>query len=98
MTDQQMEFIINTLYAKQDVTPLEKDILDTWREIHKKPMDMNSAFNQMRQNEASHPDVLAKVRALPTTGQKRASDLTTSDVSYVLNMQLGFLIEKKLRK
>lgn len=39
--------LINLLRAKQIVTPLEKDILDTWNELQKTPFDMDSSQRQI---------------------------------------------------
>ena len=39
--------LINLLRTKQIVTPLEKDILDTWNELQKTPFDMDSSHDVM---------------------------------------------------
>ncbi|MBR3560197.1 MAG: hypothetical protein IKN81_01480 [Oscillospiraceae bacterium] len=95
MNDQQIELLINMLRAKGQITDLEKDIIDTYHELKKQPVDMNSAFRQMKSNELNHPDVLLKVTMMPTTGQKQASELTAQDLLYVLSAQFTFLLEKE---
>ena len=39
MTDQQISTLINVLRFTNQITPLQKDILDTWDELQKKPLD-----------------------------------------------------------
>ena len=53
--------LINLLRTKQIVTPLEKDILDTWNELQKTPFDMDSSQRQILSNAISHPDIAVKV-------------------------------------
>ena len=59
-------FLIDLLRLKQEITPLEKDILDTWNELQKNPFDMDSANKQILSNKISHLDIAAKGNALPT--------------------------------
>lgn len=87
--------LIDTLRAKQYITPLEKDILDTWNEIQKYPFDMNSAQRQVVSNDSNHPEITAAVTAMPTTVQKHRDQITETDVRYLLTMQLSGLIEKE---
>ena len=47
--------LIDTLRAKQYITLLEKDILDTWNELQKYPFDMNSEERQVISNDINHP-------------------------------------------
>ena len=47
--------LIALLRAKQYLTDLEKDILDTWDEWKKEPFDYNSAQRQVMQNNAKIP-------------------------------------------
>ena len=46
-------FLIDLLRLKQEITPLEKDILDTWNELQKNPFDMDSANKQILSNKIS---------------------------------------------
>lgn len=87
--------LIDTLRSKQYITPLEKDILDTWNEIQKYPFDMNSAQQQMVSNDIHHPEITAVVTAMPTTVQKPRDQITETDVRYLLTMQLSGLIKKE---
>ena len=47
MTDQQISAIINALRYTNRITPLQKDILDTWDTLHKNPFDTDSAHKQI---------------------------------------------------
>ena len=57
MTDQQISAIINALRYTNRITPLQKDILDTWDTLHKNPFDTESAHKQIVSNNESHPDI-----------------------------------------
>ena len=87
--------LIDTLRAKQYITPLEKNILDTWNELQKYPFDMNSAEQQVISNDINHPKIAAMVTAMPTTVQKPRENITETDLRYLLTMQLSGLIEKE---
>jgi len=87
--------LIDTLRAKQYITPLEKDILDTWNELQKYPFDMNSAERQVISNDINHPQIAAVVTAMPTTVPKPREQITETDLRYLLTMQLSGLIEKE---
>lgn len=87
--------LIDTLRAKQYITPLEKDILDAWNELQKYPYDMNSAERQVISNDINHPQIVAVVTAMPTTVPKPREQITETDLIYLLTMQLSGLIEKE---
>ena len=87
--------LIDALRAKQYITPLEKDILDTWNELQKYPFDMNSAEQQVVSNVINHPKIAAMVIAMPTTVQKPREQITETDLRYLLTLQLSGLIEKE---
>ena len=87
--------LIDTLRAKQYITPLEKDILDTWNELQKYPFDMNSAERQVISNDINHPQITAVVTAMPITVPKPREQITETDLIYLLTMQLSGLIEKE---
>ena len=83
------------LKQKKYITPLEKDILDTWNELQKYPFDMNSAERQVISNDINHPKIAALVTAMPTTVPKPREQITETDLRYLLTMQLSGLIEKE---
>lgn len=59
--------LIEWLHQEKSITPLEKDILDTWNELQKSPFDRSSAQRQIMQNNAKYPEILFTIQALPTT-------------------------------
>ena len=83
------------LKQKKYITPLEKDILDTWNELQKYPFNMNSAERQVISNDTNHPKIAALVTAMPTTVPKPREQITETDLRYLLTMQLSGLIEKE---
>ena len=87
--------MIEMLKQKKYITPLEKDILDTWNELQKYPFDMDSAEHQIISNDINHPKVAAMVKAMPTTVPKPREQITETDLRYLLTMQLSGLIEKE---
>lgn len=84
MTDQQISTLINVLRFTNQITPLQKDILDTWDELQKKPLDTDSAHKQITSNNFSHPDIFMAISSMPGVVQKTAADLTQDDTP-VLN-------------
>ena len=88
-------FLIEYLRQKQCITPLEKDILDTWNELQKSPFDRSSAQLQIMQNNAKHPEILAAIKALPTTVVRPFDQVTESDIRYNLEKQLAALAAKE---
>lgn len=49
--------LITFLQEKQYLTDLEKDILDTWKELQKNPFDCSAAQRQVLQNDAKYPEI-----------------------------------------
>ena len=86
---------IEVLKAKRMITPLEKDILDTWNELNKNPLTMESAERQVAMNDANHIDIFGKIALLPTTVPKPRYAITENDIRYNLANQLIMLIEKE---
>jgi len=87
--------LIEVLKAKSIITPLEKDILDTWNELHKNPFTRESAERQAVMNDANHKDIFDKIALLPTTVPKPRYAITENDIRYNLANQLDMLIEKE---
>ena len=88
-------FFIEYLKQKQYLTDLEKDILDTWNELQKSPFDRSSAQLQIMQNNAKHPEILAAIKALPTTETRPFEQATDSDIRYNLEKQFAALAAKE---
>ena len=91
----QVSILIEFLKGQRMNTSLEKDILDTWNEYQKNPLDMDSANRQIVSNNINHPDIFVKVTALPTTVLKPKEQITESDFRYILWEQLVFLVNKE---
>ena len=87
--------LIEYLRQKERITPLEKDILDTYNEIQKIPFDRNSAQTQILQNNEKYPEILAAITALPTTVLRPFDQVTESDIQYNLGKQLEALVSKE---
>lgn len=90
-----VSMLIEALKAKKMITPLEKDILDTWNELNKNPLAMESAERQVVMNDANHKDIFNKIALLPTTVSKPRYAITENDIRYNLANQLIMLIEKE---
>lgn len=82
--------LIDALRAKQYITLLEKDILDTWNELRKYPFDMNSAERQVISNDINHPKIAAMVTAMPTAVQKPRENIT---YNHGRSYELDFVVE-----
>lgn len=87
--------LIAYLRQKQYIADLEKDILDTWNELQKSPFDRSSAQLQIMQNNAKHPEILAAIKALPTTETRPFEQATDSDIRYNLEKQFAALAAKE---
>ena len=87
--------LIEGLRQAKCITPLEKDILDTWNELQKTPFDYRSAQMQVMKNDAKHPEILAAIKALPTTVVRPFDQVTESDIRYNLGKQLEALAVKE---
>ena len=90
-----VSILIEFLKSQRMITLLEKDILDTWNEYLKNPLDMDSANRQIVSNNINHPDILVKITALPTTVTKPKEQITETDLRYILGEQLLFLVDKR---
>ena len=88
--------IIELMKQKQVITPLEQDILDTYRELNKKPFERNSAIRQSQKNNVNHPDIFEEISTSPTTVVKPWAVISDEDVRFTLMSQLGALTEQEL--
>ena len=87
--------ITELLKQNRFITPLEQDILDTWNELQKHPLDMSSANQKIVSNNLKYPDIYTKVSVLPSTVQKPVQEITEIDLRYILDSQLTFLVQKE---
>lgn len=81
--------LMAALKVKQCRTDLEKDILDTWNELQKKPFDRSSAQRQVIQNALKYPELLAVIIAVYSSTQG------TVDIRDILEKQLMVLLMKE---
>ena len=88
-------FFIEYLRQKQHLTDLEKDILDTWNELQKNPIDCSAAQRQVLQNDAKYPEIFLAIAALPTTVSRPIERMTEFDIRYNLENQLAALAAKE---
>ena len=88
-------FLIEYFRQKQYLTDLEKDILDTWNELQKNPIDRSAAQKQVIQNNAKHPEIFVAIAALPATETRPFEQATDSDIRYNLENQLAALAAKE---
>jgi hypothetical protein len=96
LTDQQISEIVNMLRFKNEITPLQKDILDTWNTLHKVPFDAESAHKQITSNNSGHPDIFLSISALPGIVRIPAEMLTQDDMRFTLRRQLDGLVAKEM--
>ena len=90
-----LTLLIEGLQQAKCITPLEKDILDTWDELQKDPFDHNSARMQIMKNNESYPEIFAIIAALPMTVVRPYSQATECDIRYNLKSQLTALAVKE---
>ena len=91
-----VNMLIDALKAKQIITSLEKDILDTWNELYKQPFDEKSAKKQVDSNDITHPDICLTIATYPTTVRvSRSYQPTEADIKYNLKNQLILLAGKE---
>ena len=95
MTDQQISAFINILRVANQITPLEKDILDTWDALQKKPFDAENAQKQIISNNIHYPEVFAIISAMPDVIQKPFREVTQEDMIFNLHRQLEGLVAKE---
>lgn len=88
---------IQTLRANKMITPLQKDILDTWDVLNEEPFDVTKAQAQMRSNNINYPEMISTIGSMPDTVYKTAEMLTEEDIVFTLQKQLEILVAKEMR-
>ncbi len=96
MTDQQISALINALRYTKQITPRQKDILDTWDALQKKPFDTDTAYRQIVSNNMNHPDLFVAISAMPDVIQKPFDAVTQEDMIFNLRRQLEALAAKEM--
>lgn len=87
--------LIEYLRQRNELTDLERDILDTADEIQKTPFDRASAEWQAKKNNAKYPDMYGAIMALPNTTSIPWEQTTDKEVWSCLSHQLDCLIMKE---
>lgn len=96
MTDQQISALINALRYTKQITLRQKDILDTWDALQKKPFDTDTAYRQIVSNNMNHPDLFVAISAMPDVIQKPFDAVTQEDMIFNLRRQLDGLAAKEM--
>ena len=96
MTDQQISALINALHYTNQITPLQKDILDTWDALQKKPFDADAAHRQIVSNNVNYPDLFVAISAMPDVIKKPFDAVTQEDMIFNLRCQLEVLAAKEM--
>lgn len=96
MNNPQISILIATLRASKMITPLQKDILDTWDVLSEEPIDIQNAQAQMCSNNISYPDMIATIGSMPGVVYKSGSMLTKEDIRFTLEKQLEVLVAKEM--
>lgn len=91
-----VSMLIELLKEREVITSLEKDILDTYNELNKKPFDREAMIQQCQKNNINHPDIFIAISASPTMVLKPWVDASNEDVSANLTSQLISLVKKEL--
>ncbi len=96
MTDQQITTLINALRYADMITPLQKDILDTWDALQKKPFDAEVAHKQIVSNNVHYTELFVAISAMPGVIQKSFDRVTQEDMIFNLQCQLDGLAAKEI--
>ena len=80
---------------KKDVTEIEADILETFKECRQKPFQRQSAEKRMDKNHTRYGDIFAKAAVVPGVAPMPSSALPDADVISNLQYQLSMLAEKE---
>ena len=94
MVTRNLALWIAALRASKLLTPLQKDILDTWDVLKEEPFDLSKAQAQMRSNNISYPDMIVTIGSMPGVVYKL--ELTEEDIVFTLNKQLEVLVAKEM--
>ena len=90
-----LSVLIEMLKAKKDITDLESDILETFKEYKQKPFERKSAESRMEQNYTKYKDIFAKAAVIPGAVLRPSSVLSDQEIISNLEYQLSLLAEKE---
>lgn len=92
MNHKAIEVLVETLRHYHELTPFESDILETWDTVYLCPFDADKARQKLISNIANHPEVYAKVIAMPENARRPITQLTDEELKSNLNYQLDILV------
>lgn len=87
--------LIEILKAKKDITDLEADILETFKEYRRNPFERKSAEARMNQNYTKYMDIFAKAALVAGVAPQPSSTLSDQEIIGNLQYQISLLAEKE---
>lgn len=93
-----MDFIsTGTEILKQEnvLTPRQKDIIDTEKEILKSPLDRNTAIGQVEKNCMSYPELALGVTVPIAIRGRSLEQMANDNILKILRLQFGILMAEE---
>ena len=93
-----MDFIsTGTEILKQEnvLTPRQKDIIDTEKEVLKFPFDRNAAIGQVEKNCIRYPKLALGVTVPIAIRGRSLEQMTNDDILKILQLQFGILMAEE---
>ena len=93
-----MDFIsTGTEILKQEnvLTPRQKDIIDTEKEVLKFPFDRNTAIGQVEKNCMSYPELALGVTVPIAIRGRSLEQMANDNVLKILRLQFGILMAEE---
>ncbi|MCH5259211.1 MAG: hypothetical protein J1F18_05620 [Lachnospiraceae bacterium] len=100
INDKMVDSILEVLESKLNLTEMQKDIIDSIRDLKKDPLDRNAIISRIKENKAKYGDMILKTLALFTiqTGElpvyKFYDDLSDDELQINLITQIKVLFAK----
>ena len=94
MDHRELEPIVEYLKQKNQLSPLESDIIETWETLVSQPFDANAAEQKIVSNNAKYPEIFITIAGMPNTVIKPFSEVTEEDIKYNLRNQLEQMVLK----
>lgn len=95
--DRRGYIIVNSCILKQEnvLTPRQKDIIDTEKEMLKSPFDRNTAIGQVEKNCMSYPELALGVTVPIAIRGRSLEQMTNDDILKILQLQFGILMAEE---
>lgn len=90
-----LSVLVEALKEKKDITDLESDILETFKEYKRNPFERQSAEARMEQNYTKYRDIFAKAAVVAGVAPQPSSTLSDQEIIGNLQYQLSLLTEKE---